>query len=164
MALSIDNLCQIALSTILSSKKILLCGNGGSASDASHIAAEFIGKFQKDRRPLPAISLTDNLSTITSISNDYCFEEVFSRQIMGIGKQSDLLIALSTSGNSQNVVKAIETANNIGINCFALTGKDGGEVLKYSNVSIHIKSKKTSHIQESQLIILHLICEFLEDL
>ena len=159
---SIDNLCQIALTTILSSKKILLCGNGGSASDASHIAAEFVGKFQKDRRPLPAISLADNLSTITSISNDYCFEEVFSRQIVGIGEESDLLIALSTSGNSRNVVKAIETANNIGINCFALTGKDGGEISKLGCDLIKVNSNVTARIQEMHILIGHIICEYID--
>ena len=111
---------------------------------------------------MPAISLADNLSTITSISNDYCFEEVFSRQIVGIGEESDLLIALSTSGNSRNVVKAIETANNIGINCFALTGKDGGEISKLGCDLIKVNSNVTARIQEMHILIGHIICEYID--
>lgn len=158
----IDRLCKVALSTILSKNKILLCGNGGSASDASHIAAEFIGKFQNDRRPLPAISLSDNLSSITSISNDYNFKEIFSRQIKALGIKNDLLIAISTSGNSLNVLNAIEAAQDIGIKCFALSGKDGGKIAELDCDVIKVNSNNTARIQEMHILIGHIICQYID--
>ena len=159
----IEKICSYSLDTINSGNKILLCGNGGSASDASHISAEFVGKFQKDRKPLPAISLTDNLSSITSIGNDFGFEEIFSRQIKALGKKNDLLIAISTSGNSKNVLKAIKTAQSMGIQCFALTGIDGGKISELKCNIIKVESNNTARIQEMHILIGHIICAYIDN-
>ena len=158
----IEKLCSIALNTIQSGNKILLCGNGGSASDANHIAAEFVGKFKKDRKPLPAISLVDNLSSITSIGNDYTFDEIFSRQVLSIGRKNDLLIPISTSGNSLNVINAINIAQSIGINCFALSGKTGGKISALGCDVIKIESNDTARIQEMHILIGHIICTYID--
>ena len=160
----IEKLCSIALNTIQSGNKILLCGNGGSASDANHIAAEFVGKFKKDRKPLPAISLVDNLSSITSIGNDYTFDEIFSRQVLSIGRKNDLLIPISTSGNSLNVINAINIAQSIGINCFALSGKTGGKISALGCDVIKIESNDTARIQEMHLVVYHIICKLVDRL
>ena len=158
----IEKICTVALSTILSKNKILLCGNGGSASDASHIAAEFIGRFQKDRKALPAISLSDNLSSVTSIGNDYNFEEIFSRQVKALGVKNDLLIAISTSGNSVNVLNAIKAAKDLGMECFVLSGKTGGKIAELKCDIIKVKSNDTARIQEMHILIGHLICEHID--
>ena len=160
---NIEKIFKISLNTIKSGNKIILCGNGGSATDASHIAAEFVGKFEKDRNPLPAISLTDNISTITAIANDYGFEEIFSRQIKAIGKKNDLLIAISTSGNSKNILKAIKVANELGIKCFALSGKDGGRILDLKCDIIRVNSSSTARIQEMHILIGHLLCKLIDE-
>ena len=160
---SIDKLCSIALSTILSKNKILLCGNGGSASDANHIAAEFIGRFEKDRMPLPAISLSDNLSSITSIGNDYNFEEIFARQVKALGNKNDLLIGISTSGNSQNVLKAIKVAQSLDMNCFVLSGRDGGIISQLQCDIIKVESGNTARIQEMHILIGHIVCEYIDN-
>tara|TARA_S200000501_G_scaffold378197_1_gene439667 strand:+ start:1321 stop:1884 length:564 start_codon:yes stop_codon:yes gene_type:complete len=159
---SVQKLCSITLSTILSGNKILLCGNGGSASDANHIAAEFVGRFETDRNPLPAISLNDNMSSITAIANDYGFEKIFARQIKAIGKKDDLLIAISTSGNSQNVINAIKEAQSHKMTCFALTGNDGGGILNLGCDFIKINSNNTARIQEMHILIGHIICAHVE--
>jgi D-sedoheptulose 7-phosphate isomerase len=159
---SIEKLCTSALSKINNGNKILLCGNGGSASDSSHIAAEFVGKFKKDRKPLSAISLNDNLSTITAIGNDYGFNHIFSRQIKAIGKKDDILIAISTSGNSLNVIEAIKMAISMDIECYALTGKAGGKISKLDCNLIKVDSNNTARIQEMHILIGHIICEFVD--
>mgnify|MGYP001201889610 CR=1 FL=1 len=128
-------------------KKMLLCGNGGSASDSIHIAAELVGKFEKERKGLPAIALSANQSNITSIGNDYGFENIFARQIEAIGQQGDILIGLSTSGNSKNIVQAINMAQSMKIDVIALTGINGGEVSQLNALTLKIQTNtnKTSH-------------------
>lgn len=160
---SIKNLCSLALSTILSKNKIMLCGNGGSASDASHIAAEFVGKFNQDRSSLPAIALSDNVSSLTSIGNDYGFDEIFSRQIDALGNKNDLLIAISTSGNSQNVINAINIAKKLEMKCVILTGSNGGKMSSLGCDIIKINSKNTARIQEMHILIGHIMCAYVDE-
>ena len=149
---------KLALQT---GNKILLCGNGGSASDCNHIAAEFISKFQKERKSLPAISLCANNSIITAIGNDYSFEDVFSRQIEGLGKENDVLIAISTSGKSKNVLKAIKQAKKQGLKTIFLTGENKANV--EVDVQINAPSNVTCEIQEMHIAVGHIICEMVEN-
>jgi len=142
--------------------KIILCGNGGSAADSQHISAELVGKFSIDRTPLPALALTTNTSILTAISNDYSFDEVFSRQISAICHENDIVIGISTSGNSTNVIKAVEEANKIGAITVALTGGNGGILSAKSKKSIIVKSKNTQRIQECHILIGHLLCLIVE--
>ena len=159
----IEKICIISYETIKSGNKILICGNGGSASDASHIVAEFVGKFEKARKPLPAISLSENISSITSIGNDFSFDEIFSKQIQAIGSKDDLLIPISTSGNSENIINAIKASKKIGMRCFALSGDDGGKMSSLTKNIIKVDSKKTARIQEMHILIGHIICSFIEE-
>jgi D-sedoheptulose 7-phosphate isomerase len=147
---------------INNNKKIIIFGNGGSAADAQHIAAEFTGRFVKERRGLPAIALTTDTSALTAIGNDYGFDVVFSRQIEAIATEGDVIIGISTSGNSQNVLKAINAANNL--NCFtiSLTGKDGGLIAKSSDLNININHSVTARIQEMHILVGHLICSLVD--
>ena len=142
--------------------KLLLCGNGGSAADAQHIAAEFVNRFIIERTPLPAIALTTDTSVITSISNDYSFDQVFSKQISAIGRAGDILLAISTSGNSENVIRAIRTARDMGIYTAALTGRDGGRMARIADIPIIVKSNDTPRIQESHIMAGHLICQLVD--
>ena len=152
--------CEIIKTALGNGNKILLCGNGGSASDCSHIAAEFISRFQKERKSLPAISLSANNSIITAIANDYLFDDVFSRQIEGLGNENDVLIAISTSGKSKNILKAIEQAKKQGIKTIFLTGK----ISTNTNVDleINVPSEITCEIQEMHIALAHVICELIE--
>ena len=143
-------------------KTLFFCGNGGSAADSQHLAAEFMGRFLSDRNPIPSIALTVDTSAITAIGNDYGYDEVFSRQLQGIGKEGDILVGISTSGNSKNVVKAINKANEIGITSIGLTGNNPGEVGKESRYSISVPSEKTNTIQEMHISIGHFICGYVE--
>lgn len=140
--------------------KVLFCGNGGSASDSNHLACEFISKFKKERKSLPAISLSSNNSILTAISNDYSFEDVFKRQLEGLGKKGDILIGISTSGKSENVLKAFEQAKKMGIKTIFLTGK--AETKTKVDLEINARSKITAEIQEMHIIIGHIICELVE--
>jgi len=142
---------------------IYLCGNGGSAADAQHIAAEFIGRFVNDRRALPAIALTTDTSALTAIGNDYGFDEVFSRQVAGLCREGDVLIAISTSGNSENVLKAVDAANRAGASVIGLSGKSGGALNSKSDVSLVVPSDVTARIQEMHILIGHIICVLVED-
>jgi D-sedoheptulose 7-phosphate isomerase len=142
--------------------KLMLCGNGGSAADSQHIAAEFTGRFIKDRKPLPAISLTTDTSALTCISNDYSFEHVFSRQVEALGKKDDILIGISTSGQSINVIKAFEIAKLQGIKTIGFLGNNGGKIKSLSNVSLLIPSNVTARIQEAHIFIGHIICQNVE--
>jgi D-sedoheptulose 7-phosphate isomerase len=145
--------------------KLIIFGNGGSAADAQHIAAEFVGRFEKERKPLPAMILHGNSSSVTAISNDYSFDDLFSRQIDAFAKQGDIVIGLSTSGNSNNVVKALEKAKDLGCEIFGITGSKGGrmkELVKDSNL-IMIGSDRTSLIQESTIAVGHIISKIVED-
>jgi D-sedoheptulose 7-phosphate isomerase len=142
--------------------KILLFGNGGSAAEAQHLAAEFVNRFLMERPPLPAIALSTDSSILTSIGNDYSFSEVFSKQIVALGKEGDIAIGISTSGNSANVVRAIEVAKEMGIETVALTGNDGGDLAKVANYSLIVPSNSTPCIQEVHMAVGHILCEMVE--
>jgi D-sedoheptulose 7-phosphate isomerase len=143
-------------------KKILICGNGGSAADAQHIAAELVGKFMKERRALPAIALNTNTSVITAIGNDYSYDDIFARQVEAFGTSGDILIGISTSGNSKNVLKAFEIAKNISIMTVALTGQSGGKMKEMVDICINVPSSLTPRIQEAHITIGHIMCEIAE--
>jgi D-sedoheptulose 7-phosphate isomerase len=142
--------------------KVLFCGNGGSAADAQHLAAEFSGRFYSDRDPLPSEALHCNSSYLTAVANDYGYDVVYSRIIKGTGKKGDVLIGLSTSGNSVNIIKAMEVANNFGMITVSLTGKTGGKLKDVSQHLINVPSTDTPRIQESHIMIGHIICELVE--
>jgi len=143
-------------------RKLLLCGNGGSAADAQHIAAEFVNRFLLDRRPLPAIALTTDTSIITSVANDYSYEEIFSKQIQALGIEGDILLAISTSGNSNNILSAVRTAKEKGLYTIGLIGGDGGKMLPLVDLPILVESNETPRIQEIHILAGHLICELVE--
>ncbi|MEM7828534.1 MAG: D-sedoheptulose 7-phosphate isomerase [Candidatus Aenigmatarchaeota archaeon] len=142
--------------------KLLLFGNGGSASDAQHIASEFVNRFKIERNPLPAIALTTDTSIITSIGNDYRFEDIFSRQIKAIGKEGDIAIAISTSGNSLNVIEGVRAARSMNITTVALTGRDGGELAKIVDFPLIVNSFDTPRIQEVHITTGHILCELVD--
>ncbi|MDC0127604.1 D-sedoheptulose 7-phosphate isomerase [Methylophilaceae bacterium] len=142
---------------------IFWCGNGGSASDSQHIAAELVGRFRKDRRALKSIALTTDTSILTSVGNDYGFDEIFSRQLQALGSSGDILVGISTSGNSKNILNAFKAASDLGITSIALTGKDGGAAKKCSNQSIIVDSESTARIQEAHILIGHILCELIEE-
>jgi len=158
----IEGISSILIFTIKNGGKIIFFGNGGSAADAQHLAAELLGKFKLEREPLPAVSLTTNTSLLTAISNDYSFDLVFSRQIKGIGNPKDLAFGISTSGNSKNVILGIEMAKKIGMKTVALLGKDGGEIKNIVDYSIIVPSFDTARIQEVHIMIGHILCEIVE--
>jgi D-sedoheptulose 7-phosphate isomerase len=144
-------------------RKLMLCGNGGSAADSQHIAAELTGRFLKDRRPLAAIALSTDTSALTSIANDYGFDEVFSRQVMGLGSKGDCLLAISTSGNSRNVLRAAEEARTAGVRVIGLLGRDGGALRALCDVAIVIPSTTTARIQEAHIFVGHTLCAMVEE-
>ena len=142
--------------------KIIFFGNGGSAADSQHLAAELIGRFKKDRGAIAAIALTTNTSIITSLSNDYGYEIVFAKQIEGLGNKNDLAIGISTSGKAKNVIAAIRQSKKMGIKTVALTGGDGGELVKIADISFIVPSFVTARIQEAHITVGHIICELVE--
>lgn len=142
--------------------KLLVCGNGGSASDAQHFAAELIGRFKKDRPSLPAMALNTDTSAITAIANDFNYETVFARQIQGLGNKEDILLAISTSGNSRNILEAVKAAKKKKLVTIGLTGKNSSLVSSKSDYCIFVSSKETSHIQELHIIVLHILCILIE--
>lgn len=141
---------------------IFWCGNGGSAAESSHLAVELIGRFKNNRRPLPSVSLNSDTSAITCIANDFGYDEVFARQLEGLAKPGDVLVVLSTSGNSENILRALRKANELGVNSIALLGKGGGPAANLANHRIIIESAETARIQEIHLLIGHTFCEFAE--
>ena len=161
----LNEICKI-VSTIVDSlkrgNKILFMGNGGSAGDSQHMAAEFICRFIKDRESIPGLSLTTDTSVLTAISNDYGFEKIFSRQIEGLGKKFDTVVAFSTSGNSKNIILGLQKARQLGLNTIGLTGKSGGEMSKYCDHILKVPSFETPRIQELHILIGHIICEATE--
>jgi D-sedoheptulose 7-phosphate isomerase len=144
-------------------RKVLLFGNGGSAADSQHIAAEFMNRFQIERPPLPALALTTDTSILTSISNDYAFDEVFSKQVKALGKKGDIAIGISTSGNSANVVKAFRVAKKMGMTTIGLTG-EGGKIASIADISLAIPSRSTPRIQEAHIAIGHILCDLTDTL
>ncbi len=157
----IERGADILASAIVSGHKILIFGNGGSAADAQHIAAEFVNRFQIERPPLAALALTTDTSIITSIGNDYHFDEIFSKQIAALGRKNDIAVGISTSGNSKNVVKAIRTAKNIGMFTIGLTGR-GGEIAACSDLVFAVESDTTARIQETHITLGHLLCDLVD--
>jgi phosphoheptose isomerase len=148
--------------TLLSGHKVLACGNGGSASDSAHFAAELACRFVADRRPYPAISLTGDGGLLTAIGNDYSYAELFARQVKAFGTPGDLLIALTTSGKSENIRRALEQARELGLRSIALLGRDGGSCLGLADVELLIPEQVTARIQEAHKVIVHLLCELVE--
>ncbi|MCA3449376.1 MAG: SIS domain-containing protein [Rhodobacter sp.] len=144
-------------------RKVIFCGNGGSAADAQHLAAELMGRFLFDRDPMAAVSLTVDTSALTAIGNDYGFADVFSRQLRGIGVAGDVILGMSTSGNSENVVRAFEAAHSLGITTIGLTGAGGGKMAALSDILIAVPHRQTNHIQEAHIAIGHMICAMVED-
>ncbi len=150
---------------LLDNGKILACGNGGSAGDAQHFSAELLNRFETERPSLPAISLATDTSTITAIANDYHYDQIFSKQIQGLGQAKDILLAISTSGNSSNVIEAIHAAHDRELKVIALTGGDGGKMaaqLISTDIEIRVPSNTTSRIQETHLLVIHCLCDFID--
>jgi len=145
-----------------SSGKVLFCGNGGSAADAQHLAAELSGRFYYDRPSLPAEAIHVNTSYLTAVANDYTFDEIYSRYVSGVGKPGDMLIGISTSGNSENILRAITEAKRIGMTTVAFTGLSGGKMKKITDFLINVPSTDTPRIQESHILVGHIICELVE--
>jgi len=154
---------SVACTTAFSrGNKVLFCGNGGSAADAQHLAAELSGRFNYDRPPLPSEALHVNTSYLTAVANDYSYDEVYARLLRGMGKEGDVLIGISTSGNSKNIIRAFETARDLRITTVALTGETGGVLAGLSDFMINIPSMDTARIQESHIMVGHIICEQIE--
>jgi D-sedoheptulose 7-phosphate isomerase len=161
-AKDICNIANIILSALKANRYIYLLGNGGSAADAQHIAGELQGKFFKNRRPLAVSSLTTNTSTLTAVGNDYGFEYTFSRQVEAMVKKGDVVIAISTSGNSPNVIKAVESANRLGAKTIGLTGRKGGKLKNKVSLCLCVPSSNVARIQECHITIGHILCQVVE--
>ena len=153
---------KLVSQTFEAGNKLFFFGNGGSAADAQHIVAEFVNRYIMDRPPLPAIALTTDTSVLTSVSNDMAFNDIFSRQLKALGKEGDVAIGISASGNSPNVIKAFEAAKEMGIKTVALTGNDGGILAKLADISLIVSSNSTPRIQETHILVGHLLCEMVE--
>lgn len=156
------NVIEVLTAALKAGNKIIIFGNGGSAADAQHLAAEFVNRFIIERPPLPAIALTTDTSVITSIGNDYDFSEIFAKQIRALGQQGDVAWGISTSGNSPNVLKGLEMAKKLGLITLALTGKDGGPIAQMADWSLNVSSNSTARIQETHITIGHAICELVD--
>jgi D-sedoheptulose 7-phosphate isomerase len=163
LSAQIERAADLIADALRNGRKLMLCGNGGSAADSQHIAAEMAGRFVKDRRPLAAVALSTDTSTMTCIANDYTFDEVFSRQVMGLGVRGDCLLAISTSGNSRNVIRAAEAARTAGVHVIGLLGKGGGALRDLCEVSIVVPSQTTARIQEAHIFIGHTLCALVEE-
>tara|TARA_B110000459_G_scaffold201346_1_gene251817 strand:- start:1124 stop:1711 length:588 start_codon:yes stop_codon:yes gene_type:complete len=159
---NIEIAADLIAKSLTSGGTIFWCGNGGSAADSQHIAAEFVGRFKKDRRPLRSIALTTDSSVLTCVANDYSYEEIFSRQLDALGRDGDILVAITTSGKSENIKQALIQAQNMGIKTIGLLGKKGGECKDYSDISLIVPSDITARIQETHILIEHLLCELVE--
>jgi D-sedoheptulose 7-phosphate isomerase len=159
---AVTTAARLITTALSSGHKVMLCGNGGSAADSQHLAAEFTGRFVKDRRPLAAMALSTDSSALTCIANDYSFDDVFYRQVVGLGKARDCLVAISTSGNSRNVIRATEAARSADIRVIGLLGRDGGALRALCDVSIVVPSATTARIQEAHIFIGHTLCGMVE--
>lgn len=151
------------ISALKKGGKVIVFGNGGSAADSQHMAAELVGRFNKEKRPLPAIALTTNTSIITAIGNDYGYEHSFSKQIEAFARKGDIVFAISTSGNAKNVIEAALTAKKLHATTIGLSGKDGGRLAKISDLSLVVPSNSTPRIQEAHIAVIHIICELIEE-
>ena len=162
---SIASAGQLMSQALLEDGKILSCGNGGSAADSQHFSSELLNRFEMERPSLPAMALTTDSSTLTSISNDYAYEEIFSKQIRALGRSADILLAISTSGNSENVCRAIVASHERGMKVVALTGRDGGrmaEMLTEDDVEIRVPATRTARIQEVHIVVIHCLCDLID--
>ena len=162
LAAPIAQAIELMTAALANDRKVLACGNGGSAADAQHFAAELLGRFERERPELAALSLATNSSTLTAIANDYAYEDVFSKQVRGLGRPGDVLLAITTSGNSGNVIAAIEAAHAREMHVVALTGRDGGRVntvLRAGDVHICVPENRTARIQEVHLLVVHCLCD-----
>lgn len=165
LPLAITQAADLMVHCLLNGGKILSCGNGGSAGDAQHFSSELLNRFERERPALPAIALTTDSSTITSIANDYSYNEIFSKQVRALGQAGDILLAISTSGNSENVIRAIHAAHDREMHIVALTGRDGGNMVAPMNtndVEIRVPAEKTARIQEVHLLIIHCLCDLVD--
>lgn len=165
VAPGISNASIISVQALLDGGKILCCGNGGSAADAQHFAAELLNRFEIERPGLPALAITTDSSTLTAIANDYDYNQIFAKQVRALGQSGDLLLAISTSGNSMNVVEAIHAAHEREMKIIAMTGRDGGEIarlLKSGDVEIRVPAESTARIQEVHILALHCICDLID--
>lgn len=160
---AIDKATEVIAEAFKQGNKVLFCGNGGSAADAQHLSAEFSGRFYTDRNPLPSEALHCNTSYLTAVANDYSYDIVYSRMVKGMGKKGDVLVGLSTSGNSVNILKAMEQAREIGMINVAFTGETGGQMKEVSDILINVPSKDTPRIQESHIMIGHIVCQLVEE-
>ncbi|HXO95933.1 MAG TPA: SIS domain-containing protein [Chthoniobacterales bacterium] len=158
----IRSAAQVIEQALLSGKKVLTCGNGGSAADSSHLATEIACRFLGDRRPFPAISLSADGGLLTATGNDYSFEEIFARQVIAFGTSGDVLIALSTSGQSENVRRALEQAKALDLHSIAILGRDGGRCRGIASIDLIVPHSSTARIQEAHKVIIHLLCELIE--
>ena len=162
VASAVDAVTEAIVGSISGGGKVLLCGNGGSAADAQHLAAELIGRFCLDRQPFPAIALSDNVAALTAVANDYGYHEVFSRAVRGLGNPGDVLIGISTSGRSPNVVEAIQAGRELGMVTVALVGNAGSPVEQASDYALRVPGPSTARIQEGQMLLAHIIFELVE--
>lgn len=159
----IEDVAQVLVSTLKNGNKILICGNGGSAADAQHISAELTGRYKTERLALPAIALTTDTSALTAIGNDYGYDRVFDRQTEALANSGDVLIGISTSGNSQNIINAFKVAKAKGCTCIALSGRNGGMMRECADYNIIIPSDNTPRIQEMHILIGHTLCQIIDD-
>ncbi len=160
-----DQIASVAtaiLDSYRSGGKAIFCGNGGSAADAQHLAGEFLGRYLRDRRSLPAVALADGISTVTAIGNDYGFDQIFARQLEGIARSGDVLVGLSTSGRSENVLAAVDRAGELGVLTVGMTGADGGSLAERCDLCLRVPSDETPRVQEAHMLIGHALCEFVE--
>ena len=160
---NLEEASLLVLETLKNGNKILLCGNGGSAADAQHIAAELIGRYKSDRRGLPAISLTTDTSALTSIGNDYGYDRIFDRQVEALANKGDLIIGISTSGNSQNVINALKKAKELDCKTLGFSGRDGGNMNNICDINLIVPSNDTPRIQEIHILIGHIICQIIDN-
>jgi D-sedoheptulose 7-phosphate isomerase len=159
----LNRAAQLVLDGLVAGRKLLICGNGGSASDATHMATEFLCRFMGDRRPYPALSLTANGEFLTAMGNDYHFDEVFARQVWGLAEKGDILLSFTTSGKSKNVLRAIEEANKKGVVSITFLGRDGGFTIGKSTLDILVPGTSTARIQEAHKFLFHVLCEIVEE-
>lgn len=161
----IADAATLLINTVRDNKKTLVCGNGGSAGDAQHFAAELLNRFEIERRPLAALALTTDTSTLTAIANDYSYSQIFAKQVAGLGQPGDCLFAISTSGNSDNIIEAIKVAHTNQMNVIAMTGKDGGEIgtmLNDNDIEIRVPSNSTARTQEVHILVVHCLCSLID--
>ena len=161
----IANAAKLIAESLKNHGKVLTCGNGGSAADAQHFSSELLNRFERERKGLAAVALTTDSSTLTSIANDYAYEQIFSKQVLALGNQNDVLLAITTSGDSANVSAAITAAHEMGMSVVTLSGKDGGNIptaLKNQDIEIRVPSQSTARIQEVHLLILHCLCDLID--